>query len=104
LCEHYGLVPRTIGINCPNENGEVELRVEAYERELKLYSGRELLLSLPRHYGDRGVVLDYRPYSLIKPLLRSLTQKRASRHLINHPMRRNGTTVVAAAELNVILM
>ena len=26
----------------------------------KLYSGRELLLSLPRHGGDRGVVLDYR--------------------------------------------
>jgi hypothetical protein len=155
LCEHYGLVPRTIGINCPNENGDVEssnghlkrrlrqhlllrgsrdfeseaayerfleqvlergnqgrreklalelavmkplpptrlseydevtctvgwastirvkkvgysvparligqqLKVEVYERELKLYSGRELLLSLPRHCGDRGVVLDYR--------------------------------------------
>ena len=24
LCEHYGLVPRTIGIDCPNENGDVE--------------------------------------------------------------------------------
>jgi hypothetical protein len=34
--------------------------VEVYERELKLYSGRELLLLLPRHCGDRGVVLDYR--------------------------------------------
>jgi len=155
LCEHYGLVPRTIGIECPNENGDVEssnghlkrrlrqhlllrgsrdfeseatydgflhqvldrgnrgrqeqlagelavmkplpptrlseydevyctvgsastirvkkvgysvpsrligqeLKVEVYERELRLYSGRELLLSLPRHCGDRGVVLDYR--------------------------------------------
>ena len=155
LCEHYGLVPRTIGINCPNENGDVEssnghlkrrlrqhlilrgsrdfateldyecflhqvlergnrgrqaslavelaamqplpatrlseydevfctvgsastirvkkvgysvparligqeLKVEVYERELKLYSGRELLLGLPRQAGDRGVVLDYR--------------------------------------------
>ena len=155
LCEHYGLMPRTIGINCPNENGDVEssnghlkrrlrqhlllrgsrdfeseaayqrfleqvlergnqgrweklaqelavmkplpptrlseydevtctvgsastirvkkvgysvparligqdLKVEVYERELKLYCGRELLLSLPRHCGDRGVVLDYR--------------------------------------------
>ena len=37
-----------------------ELKVEVYERELKLYSGRELLLQLPRHCGDRGVVLDYR--------------------------------------------
>jgi len=155
LCEYYGLVPRTIGINCPNENGDVEssnghlkrrlrqhlllrgsrefesetayegflqqvlergnrsrqenlavelalmkplpptrlseydevnctvgsastirvkkvgysvparligqeLKTEVYERELKLYSGRELLLVLPRHCGDRGVVLDYR--------------------------------------------
>lgn len=155
LCEHYGLVPRTIGINCPNENGDVEssnghlkrrlrqrlllrgsrdfaseadyerflqqvlergnrgrqealaaelaamkplpptrlseydevfctvgsastirvkkvgysvparligqeLRAEVCESELKLYSGRELLLVLPRRGGDRGVVLDYR--------------------------------------------
>lgn len=155
LCQHYGLVPRTIGIDCPNENGDVEssnghlkrrlrqhlllrgsrdfetetayegflhqvlersnhgrrenlavelavmkelpptrlseydevsctvgsastirvkkvgysvparligedLKVEVYERQLKLYSGRELLLVLPRHCGDRGVVLDYR--------------------------------------------
>jgi transposase len=155
LCEHYGLVPRTIGIGCPQENGDVEsgnghlkrrlrqhlllrgsrdfeteeayvrfveqvlqrvnhgrreklaeelavmkplpptrlseydevsctvgsastirvkkvgysvparligqeLKVEVYERELKLYTGRELLLSLPRHCGDRGMVLNYR--------------------------------------------
>ncbi len=155
VCEHYGLVARTIGIDCPNENGDVEsanghlkrrmrqhlllrgsrdfeseatyqgflgqvldrgnhgrrerlaeelavmkplpptrlseydevsctvgsastirvkkvgysvparligqeLKVEVYERELKLYSGRELLLSLPRQCGDRGVVLNYR--------------------------------------------
>jgi hypothetical protein len=155
LCEHYGLMARTIGINCPNENGDVEssnghlkrrlrqhlllrgsrdfeseadygqflgqvlkrgnrgrqeklaaemarmkplpptrlseydevtctvgwsstirvkkvgysvparligqeLKVEVYERELRLYSGRERLMSLPRCCGDRGVVLDYR--------------------------------------------
>jgi hypothetical protein len=155
LCDHYGLLPRTIGIDSPNENGDVEssnghlkrrlrqhlllrgsrdfeseeayerflhsvlersnqgrqeklaeelvlmkplpptrlseydelgctvgsastirvkkvaysvparligqeLKVEVYERQLKLYSGRELLLVLPRHCGDRGVVLDYR--------------------------------------------
>lgn len=155
VCAHYGLVPRTIGIGCPNENGDVEssnghlkrrlrqhlllrgsrdfeaqrayerfvqqvlersnqgrqeklaaelavmkplpptrlseyeevrctvssastirvrkvgysvparfigqeLKAEVYERELKLYSGRELLLVLPRHCGDRGMVLDYR--------------------------------------------
>jgi hypothetical protein len=155
LCQHYGLVPKTIGIRCPNENGDVEssnghlkrrlrqylllrgsrdfetelvyqafvtgvikagnrgradklaeelsvmkplpptrlteydeiycrvssasairvkkvgysvparligqeLKVEVYESELKLYSGRELLLSLPRRHSDRGMVLDYR--------------------------------------------
>jgi hypothetical protein len=155
LCEHYGLVPKTIGIHCPNENGDVEssnghlkrrlrqhlllrgsrdfatevayedfvlgvmqagnrgraaqlaeelavmrplpptrlteydeiycrvssasairvkkvgysvparligqqVKVEIYEGELKLYSGRELLLRLPRRHSDRGMVLDYR--------------------------------------------
>jgi hypothetical protein len=155
LCEHYGLRARTIGVGCPNENGDVEssnghlkrrlrqhlllrgsrdfeseadyeqflgqvlergnrgrqeklaaemalmkplpptrlseydevtctvgwsstirvkkvgysvparligqqLKVEVYERELRLYSGRERLMSLPRCCGDRGVVLDYR--------------------------------------------
>ena len=155
LCAHYGLAPKTIGIGCPNENGDVEssnghlkrrlrqhlllcgsrefateaayeaflvgvmqaanrsradklaqelavmkplpptrlseydevtctvgwsstirvkkvgysvparligqeLKVEVYERELRLYSGRERLMSLPRCCGDRGVVLDYR--------------------------------------------
>jgi len=163
LCEHYAVVPRTIGIACPNENGDVEssnghlkrrlrqhlllrgsrdfeseasyqafleqvlergnqgrreklgeelavmrplpptrlseydeisctvgsastirvkkvgysvparligqqLKVEIYECELKLYSGRELLLRMPRHCGDRGVVLDYR--HVIEHLLR----------------------------------
>ena len=37
-----------------------DIKVEIYERELKLYSGRELLLSLPRQCGNGGVVLDYR--------------------------------------------
>jgi hypothetical protein len=155
LCAHYGLIPKTIGIQCPNENGDVEssnghlkrrlrqhlllrgsrdfategayrdfligvlqagnrgrqdklveeltvmkplpptrlteyderycrvssasvirvkkvgysvparligedVKVEIHEGELKLYSGRELLLRLPRRHSDRGVVLDYR--------------------------------------------
>lgn len=155
VCEHYGLTPRTIGIGCPNENGDVEsgnghlkrrlaqhlllrgsrdfaseadydqflqrvleranagragkvdeelaqmqalpptrlaeydelmcsvgsastirvkkvaysvparligseLKVEVYEQELRLYCGRQWLLSLPRHRGDRGAVVDYR--------------------------------------------
>ena len=155
ICEHYRLTPRTIGIGCPNENGDVEssnghlkrriaqhlllrgsrdfaaesdyacfiaqvmqqanaaraarvaeelavmkplpptrlseyeevycavskystirvkkvgysvparligqeVKVEVYENQLKIYAGREWLLTLPRRCGDRGVVLDYR--------------------------------------------
>jgi len=155
LCEHYRVVPQTIGIGCPNENGDVEssnghlkrrlrqhlllrgsrdfeseeayevflvgvlkaanrgrqdklaqeltamkplpptrlseydevhcrvssgstirvkkvgysvparligqeVKVEIYESQLKLYTGRELLLSLPRRHSDGGLVLDYR--------------------------------------------
>jgi transposase len=155
ICEHYGLRPRTINIECPNENGDVEsanghlkrrlaqhlllrgsrefvseadyegflgqalrkanarrakavdqelalmrplpptrlseyeevycpvskystirvkkvgysvparligqeVKVEVSENQLQVYFGRELLLTLPRECGDRGVVLDYR--------------------------------------------
>jgi transposase len=155
ICEHYGLRPRTINIECPNENGDVEsanghlkrrlnqhlllrgsrefaseaaydaflgqvldqanarrakavgrelavmrplpptrlseyeevyctvskystirvkkvgysvparligqeLKAEVSENEIKIYVGRELLSTVPRECGDRGVVLDYR--------------------------------------------
>jgi len=36
------------------------LRVEVYEMALKIFHGRELLLTLPRALGDRGAVIDYR--------------------------------------------
>ena len=45
-----------------------EVRVQVYEGQLKVFHGRELLLSLPRAAGDRGVVIDYR--HLIEHLLR----------------------------------
>jgi len=51
---------KKVGYSVPARLIGQELKVEVYERELKLYSGRELLLVLPRHCGDRGVVLDYR--------------------------------------------
>jgi hypothetical protein len=51
---------KKVGYSVPARLIGQQLKVEVYERELKLYSGRELLLSLPRHGGDRGVVLDYR--------------------------------------------
>lgn len=163
ICEHYGLKPRTIGIDCPNENGDVEsgnghlkrrlnqhlllrgsrdfispeaydgflwqtlekanvrrakavsqelavmralpptrlseyqevycpvskystirvkkvgysvparligqqVKVEVSENQLKIYFGRELLLSVPRECGNRRMVLDYR--HVIEHLLR----------------------------------
>ena len=45
-----------------------QVRVEVYEGELKIFHGRELLLSLPRAAGDRGAVIDYR--HIITHLLR----------------------------------
>ena len=35
ICEHYGLAPRTIGIGCPNENGDVESGNGHLKRRLK---------------------------------------------------------------------
>ena len=55
----YSVPARLIGQN---------LRVEVYEMELKIFHGRELLLSLPRLRGDRGAVIDYR--HIIEHLLR----------------------------------
>jgi len=45
-----------------------EVRVEVYEMAVKIFHGRELLLSLPRACGDRGAVIDYR--HIIEHLLR----------------------------------
>jgi transposase len=166
VCAHYGLTPQTIGIGCPNENGDVEsanghlkqrlrqhlrlrgsrdfaseaeydrflervldranatrtdklaeeragrkalpptrlaeydegvcrvssastirvkkvgysvparligsqIKVEVSELELRLYSGRELLLTMPRHRGNQGAVVNYR-------------------HVIDHVLRKPG--------------
>jgi transposase InsO family protein len=59
---------KKVGYSVPARLIGQELKAEVYERELKLYTGRELLLVLPRHCGDRGVVLDYR--HVIEHLLR----------------------------------
>jgi hypothetical protein len=45
-----------------------QVRVEVYEGELKIFHGRELLLSVGRAAGDRGAVIDYR--HIITHLLR----------------------------------
>jgi hypothetical protein len=59
---------KKVGYSVPARLIGAEVKVEVYESQLKLYSGRELLLSLKRRGGDRGVVLDYR--HIIDHLLR----------------------------------
>jgi len=51
---------KKVGYSVPARLIGHEVKVEVYEQELKIYAGRELLLTLPRHGGDRGVRLDYR--------------------------------------------
>lgn len=59
---------KKVGYSVPARLIGQEVKVEVYESQLKIYSGRQLLLSLPRHKGDRGMVLDYR--HVIEHLLR----------------------------------
>lgn len=51
---------KKVGYSVPARLIGQEVKVEVYEAELKIYSGRELLLCLPRERGDRGAVIDYR--------------------------------------------
>jgi hypothetical protein len=62
---------KKVGYSVPARLIGQQLKVEVYERELRLYSGRERLMSLPRCCGDRGVVLD-------------------CRHVIDHLLRKPG--------------
>ena len=50
---------KKVGYSVPARLIGSEVKVEVYEDQLKLYSGRELLLVLARRRG-RGMVLDYR--------------------------------------------
>jgi hypothetical protein len=51
---------KKVGYSVPARLIGHEVKVEVREQELKVYSGRELLLTLPRHRGNHGMVLDYR--------------------------------------------
>lgn len=51
---------KKVGYSVPARLIGQEVKVEVHETQLKLYTGRELLLTLPRRHGDRGMVLDYR--------------------------------------------
>ena len=50
LVEHYGLVPRTIGIQCPNQNGDVE----AHNGHLKRRLTQHLLLRGSRDFKSEA--------------------------------------------------
>jgi hypothetical protein len=51
---------KKVGYSVPARLIGQEVKVEVSENQLKIYFGRELLLTVPRECGDRGVVLDYR--------------------------------------------
>lgn len=51
---------KKVGYSVPSRLIGQEVKVEVSENQLQVYFGRELLLTVPRECGDRGVVLDYR--------------------------------------------
>jgi len=58
---------KKVGYSVPSRLIGSEVKVEVYEGELKVYSGREIVLKMPRVFGKR-MVLDYR--HIIDHLLR----------------------------------
>ena len=56
VCEHYGLIPRTINIECPNENGDVE----SANGHLKRRLNQHLLLRGSREFVSEA---DYEAFS-----------------------------------------
>lgn len=50
LCEHYRLIPRTIGVGCPNENGDVE----SGNGHLKRRMNQHLILRTSRDFSTEG--------------------------------------------------
>ena len=50
ICEHYGVTPRTINVECPNENGDVE----SANGHLKRRLNQHLLLRGSREFGSEA--------------------------------------------------
>jgi hypothetical protein len=68
VSQHSTIRVKKVTYSVPGRLIGQTVRVEVYEGALKIFHGRELLLSLPRAAGDRGVVIDYR--HIITHLLR----------------------------------
>jgi hypothetical protein len=95
---------KKVGYSVPARLIGSQVKVEIYEATLKIYTGRELLMTLPRVRGDRGAVIDYRhviDHLLRKPgafanyryreeLFPSLTYRRAYDRLIEDHGQRRG--------------
>jgi hypothetical protein len=68
VSSHSTIRVKKIAYSVPSRLIGHAVRVQLYESELKVYLGRDFVLSLPRMRGDRGAVIDFR--HLIVPLLR----------------------------------
>lgn len=68
VSEHSTIRVKKVTYSVPARLIGQEVRVEVYEGQLKIFHGRELLLSLARACGNRRAVIDYR--HLITHLLR----------------------------------
>jgi hypothetical protein len=68
VSSHSTIRVKKITYSVPSRLIGQRLRVEVYERELKLYLGRERVLELPRACGKRGAVINFR--HVVGPLLR----------------------------------
>lgn len=60
VSSHSTIRVKKVGYSVPARLIGQEVKVEVYEAQLKIYSGRQLLMCLPRQHGDRGAVIDYR--------------------------------------------
>lgn len=104
VSSHSTIRVKKVGYSVPARLIGHEVKVEVYEAELKIYSGRELLMSLPRQRGDRGAAIDYRhvidhllrkpgafaQYRFREELFPTTTYRRACDRLVEQEGQRRG--------------
>ena len=77
---------KKVGYSGPARLIGQEVKVEVHGRKLRVYSGRDLLATMPRHRGNSAVSLDYR--HVIDHLLRkpgAFERYRYREELFHHP-------------------
>lgn len=104
VSSHSTIRVKKVGYSVPARLIGHAVKVEVYEAELKIYSGRELLMSLPRQRGDRGAAIDYRhvidhllrkpgafaQYRFREELFPTTTYRRACDRLVEQEGQRRG--------------